>query len=289
MKYHILFLNHRKWSICMLLMDLINILYTKLYLGYSSFNPSDQKTVRMCRHWSTAAEDTLHLLFSNVMLDLLIFMISIRFWLIQIWEVNNSLLIQISDIWKLTWKIFDRMRKILFFFVFYTHVQHSFYLIRIFSRFGRRCSDFARRLYDYRFQLQYNPCDHVVTSGFLILSSKQLRDLYSKSSKHRDSVLYSWHQNLNHIMEVCAEYADGGRRKMKSKSTLFPSGSSRSPTFCKVEFDDFQNQSDNQTQFHLCAWDCQRTFPYPWVLSLSPLTKHLTTLHFFCKRHYVSV
>ena len=73
----------------------------------------------------------------------------------------------------------------------------------------------------------YAPCGNIVTSDLNIVRNQKLKDVLRKGPKYREPVSFSWHQNFNIIMDVCEEYA----RWWAKKSTLFPSGLSRSPMF----------------------------------------------------------
>ena len=82
---------------------------------------------------------------------------------------------------------------------------------------------------------------------------------------------------------------DGGQRKRTSKLTLFRSGSSRSPTFLNVEFDDLSTLSTPDTSsFSVTLMFAENFHVSMRILSLYRLTKHPTTT-FVCKRHYVGI
>ena len=76
---------------------------------------------------------------------------------------------------------------------------------------------------------------------------------------------------------------DGGQRKKTSKLTLFRSGSSRSPTFLNVEFDDLSTLSTPDTS------------PFSVTLILLEnfvkvhANKAFNNYTFVCNRHYVSI
>ena len=54
---------------------------------------------------------------------------------------------------------------------------------------------------------QYAPCDHKVTGDLSIVRNQKLKDVLRKSPKYREPVSFSWHQNLNIIMNACEDYA----------------------------------------------------------------------------------
>ena len=53
----------------------------------------------------------------------------------------------------------------------------------------------------------YAPCGHIVTGDLNIVRNDKLRDLLRKGPKYREPVSFSWHQNIDIIMDACEAYA----------------------------------------------------------------------------------
>ena len=87
-------------------------------------------------------------------------------------------------------------------------------------------------------QFLYAPCGHIVTGDLNNVRNIKLTDLLNKGPKYREPVSNSWQHNFALSWMHVKSMPDGGQRKKTSKLTLFRSGSSRSPTFLNVEFDD---------------------------------------------------
>ena len=59
----------------------------------------------------------------------------------------------------------------------------------------------------------FAPCGHLVTGDLNIVRNDKLRDLLHKGPKHREHVSFSWHQNLDIIMDACEAYARRWEKK----------------------------------------------------------------------------
>ena len=105
------------------------------------------------------------------------------------------------------------------------------------------------------------PCGHIVTGDLSIFRNQNLKDVLRKGPKYREPVSYSWHQNFNIIMDACEEYARRWTKKEDVKSTLFPSGFSRSPMFWNVEFDDLNALSTPDTSPFSVTLRLSENFP----------------------------
>ena len=52
----------------------------------------------------------------------------------------------------------------------------------------------------------YAPCDHVVTGDVNIVRNEKHRDLLREGPKYREPASFSWHQNVDIIMDACEAY-----------------------------------------------------------------------------------
>ena len=53
----------------------------------------------------------------------------------------------------------------------------------------------------------YSPCGHVITGDLSIVKNDKLRELLKKGPKYRESMSFTWNQNVKIIMDSCEEYA----------------------------------------------------------------------------------
>ncbi|KAK3104459.1 hypothetical protein FSP39_002438 [Pinctada imbricata] len=53
----------------------------------------------------------------------------------------------------------------------------------------------------------YSPCGHVITGDLSIVKNDKLRELLKKGPKYRESMSFTWNQNVKSIMDSCEEYA----------------------------------------------------------------------------------
>ncbi|KAK3087812.1 hypothetical protein FSP39_010974 [Pinctada imbricata] len=53
----------------------------------------------------------------------------------------------------------------------------------------------------------YSPCEHVITGDLSIVKNDKLRELLKKGPKCRESMSFTWNQNVKIIMDSCEEYA----------------------------------------------------------------------------------
>ncbi|KAK3085885.1 hypothetical protein FSP39_010004 [Pinctada imbricata] len=53
----------------------------------------------------------------------------------------------------------------------------------------------------------YSPCGHVITGDLSIVKNDKLRELLKKGPKYRESMFFTWNQNVKIIMDSCEEYA----------------------------------------------------------------------------------
>ncbi|KAK3103876.1 hypothetical protein FSP39_022583 [Pinctada imbricata] len=53
----------------------------------------------------------------------------------------------------------------------------------------------------------YSPCGHVITGDLSIVKNDKLRELLKKGPKYRESLSFTWNQNVKIIMDSCEEYA----------------------------------------------------------------------------------
>ncbi|KAK3091612.1 hypothetical protein FSP39_021192 [Pinctada imbricata] len=52
----------------------------------------------------------------------------------------------------------------------------------------------------------YSPCRHVITGDLIIVENDKLRELLKKGPKYRESMSFTWKQNVKIIMDSCEEY-----------------------------------------------------------------------------------
>ncbi|KAK3096084.1 hypothetical protein FSP39_022938 [Pinctada imbricata] len=60
----------------------------------------------------------------------------------------------------------------------------------------------------------FSPCGHVITGDLSIVKNDKLREMLKKGPKYRESMSFTWNQNVKIIMDSCKEYA---RRRAKKE------------------------------------------------------------------------
>ena len=81
------------------------------------------------------------------------------------------------------------------------------------------------------------PCGHIVTGELSIVRNQKLKDVLRTGLKCRETSHFHGIRILISSWTRVSSMPDGGPRKRNSKSTLLPSGLSRSPMFWNVEFE----------------------------------------------------
>ena len=121
--------------------------------------------------------------------------------------------------------------------------------------------------------------------------NQTLKDVLRKGPKYREPVSFSWHQNFNIIIWTrVRSMPDGGPRKRMLKSTLSPSGLSRSPMFWNIKFDDLSRSVNTRHESIFCDPEVVRELSRLHEnFVIVPADKASNNYTFVCKKYYVSI